>query len=62
MKVGLNFFPVNPKVPMPVARRADELGYESLWLGEHVVLPKAIESRYPSTPQSAAVERGSRRP
>jgi len=50
MKIGLNFFPINPKFLFPLARRADELGYESIWLGEHVVLPARIDSRHPYAP------------
>jgi probable F420-dependent oxidoreductase len=51
MKIGLNFFPINPKFLFPLARRADELGYESIWLGEHVVLPARIDSRHPYAPE-----------
>lgn len=29
------------------ARRMEELGYDSLWASDHVVIPYAIESRYP---------------
>lgn len=47
MKLGLNFFPVRPQFLLPVARRADELGYESLWLGEHLLFPSKISSKYP---------------
>lgn len=51
MKIGLNFFPINPKFLFPLARRADELGYESIWLGEHVVLPGQTDSRHPYAPE-----------
>jgi probable F420-dependent oxidoreductase len=51
MKIGLNFFPINPKFLFPLARRADELGYESIWLGEHVVLPVQADSRHPYAPE-----------
>ena len=47
MKIGLNFFPVRPQFLLPVARRADELGYDSLWIGEHLVFPTTIMSTYP---------------
>ncbi len=50
MKIGLNFFPVRPQFLLPIARRADELGYDSLWLGEHLVFPAAIASTYPYGP------------
>src|SRR5690242_9293515 len=29
------------------ARRAEALGYDSLWVSDHVVIPEAIRSRYP---------------
>ncbi|HET8576305.1 MAG TPA: LLM class F420-dependent oxidoreductase [Methylomirabilota bacterium] len=29
------------------SRRMEELGYESLWASDHIVLPYSIESRYP---------------
>jgi probable F420-dependent oxidoreductase len=51
VKVGLNFFPVSPRLLLPVAQRADELGYESVWLGEHVALPATIDSRHPYYPE-----------
>jgi len=50
MKIGINFFPVRPQFLLPIARRADELGYESLWLGEHLVFPTTIASVYPYGP------------
>lgn len=33
-----------------VARRAEALGYDSLWVSDHVVLPWTIRSRYPYNP------------
>ena len=32
---------------LEVCRRAEEAGFESLWGGEHVVMPDVIESKYP---------------
>jgi probable F420-dependent oxidoreductase len=51
VKIGLTFFPISPKSLFPAARRADELGYESLWLGEHVVIPAQVDSRHPYAPE-----------
>jgi len=34
---------------LDVCRHAEAAGFESLWGGEHVVLPSTIESRYPYT-------------
>lgn len=47
MKIGLNAWPVHAKFLMPAAVRADELGFDSLWLGEHLVFPTVIDSKYP---------------
>lgn len=37
-------------VIVPFARRMEALGYDSLWVSDHVVLPYRIESRYPYSP------------
>jgi probable F420-dependent oxidoreductase len=34
---------------LEICRRAEAAGFESVWGGEHVVLPSTIESRYPYT-------------
>ncbi|MBY0278626.1 LLM class F420-dependent oxidoreductase [Candidatus Binatia bacterium] len=34
---------------VPVAQRAEELGFESVWVAEHLVFPTTFESRYPYT-------------
>jgi len=47
MKVGLTVFPINPTFLFPLARRVDELGYESIWVGEHVVIPAQGQSEHP---------------
>ncbi len=51
MKIGLTFFPISPKLLIPLARRADVLGYESIWVGEHVVIPARVDSRHPYAPE-----------
>ncbi|MGF1598004.1 MAG: TIGR03619 family F420-dependent LLM class oxidoreductase [Acidimicrobiales bacterium] len=33
-----------------LARRLEELGYESMWTFEHVIVPRSYESRYPYSP------------
>jgi probable F420-dependent oxidoreductase len=50
MRIGLSFFPVRPALLLSLAQRADELGYESLWLPEHLVFPSTIHSQYPYDP------------
>jgi probable F420-dependent oxidoreductase len=48
MKVGLNYAPIRRKDQPRAAALADELGYSSLWYGEHVALPFDFDpSRYP---------------
>ncbi|MGI8549175.1 MAG: TIGR03619 family F420-dependent LLM class oxidoreductase [Dehalococcoidia bacterium] len=32
---------------LEIGRRAEQLGYDSVWLTDHVVLPEHIEARYP---------------
>ena len=50
MKISLTFFPVRPQFMLPIARHADELGYDSVWMGEHLLFPVKIASRYPYDP------------
>jgi probable F420-dependent oxidoreductase len=37
-------------VLLGVARRLEALGYDALWVSDHVVIPWRIESRYPYSP------------
>ena len=53
MKVGLAFassIAINGKDSLEICRRAEAAGFESLWCGEHVILPDSIASKYPYTP------------
>lgn len=54
MKVGIPLFMLRPEQLVPVAQRAEELGFESVWVAEHLVFPTTIESRYPYTPDGVA--------
>ena len=52
MKFGLAFassIGVDGTDALEVCRRAEAAGFESLWGGEHVILPSTIESKYPYT-------------
>jgi probable F420-dependent oxidoreductase len=52
MKFGLAFassIGTDPVSALEVSRVAEEVGFESLWGGEHVVMPSTIESAYPYT-------------
>jgi probable F420-dependent oxidoreductase len=47
VRFGLNIVPVRPADLGAVAARAEELGFESLWTGEHVLTPVRIGGGYP---------------
>jgi len=52
MKFGLAFassIAIDHASAMEVCRTAEAVGFESLWGGEHVILPSRIDSRYPYT-------------
>ena len=52
MKFGLAFassIAIDGPGALEICRRAEAAGFESLWGGEHVVLPSTIASRYPYT-------------
>ena len=53
MKVGLAFgssIGVEGADALELCRRAEAVGFESVWGGEHVILPDTIISKYPYTP------------
>jgi len=45
--VGVPLFRLRHEQMAGVARRAEALGFESVWMPEHLVFPLRIESRYP---------------
>lgn len=52
MKVGLAFASsvgIEGDAALEICRRAEAAGFESVWGGEHVVLPDVIDSKYPYT-------------
>lgn len=50
MKVGLVYIPTAyTEDPAVFARKAEEAGFESLWLGEHPVVPARFAAQYPTT-------------
>ena len=52
MKVGLAFassIAVDHDASMDICRRAESGGFESVWGGEHVIIPDSIVSKYPYT-------------
>ncbi|MCW2642227.1 MAG: putative F420-dependent oxidoreductase [Dactylosporangium sp.] len=46
MKFGLSLVGLRPRWYAEVSRRAEENGFESVWLGEHLVLPAEVPSTY----------------
>lgn len=47
MKFGVSLFPLRPEQIIAVTTRAEALGFDSVWLGEHVVTPAASDSKFP---------------
>lgn len=54
MDIGIHMPHVGPQATretiLGFARRMEELGYDSLWVSDHVVVPRDYESRYPYNP------------
>ena len=54
MKVGCHLPVYGPAATRPIilgfARRMESLGFDSLWVSDHVVIPWTIRSRYPYSP------------
>ena len=57
MKVGLFYFPASYTAsPATVARKAEALGFESLWVPEHPAIPAQYQSKYPLREDGKAPE------
>ena len=53
MKIGLAFASsvgIDADSALEICRRAEAVGFESVWGGEHVVMPDSIASKYPYSP------------
>ncbi|MEE8369328.1 MAG: LLM class F420-dependent oxidoreductase [Dehalococcoidia bacterium] len=50
MKIGFNVFLMKQELLTDVARKADELGVESIWISDHLIWPKEIHTEYPYSP------------
>lgn len=46
-KIGINIVPLAPNLINEAAVRAEARGYESVWSGEHVLVPVGAEQRHP---------------
>lgn len=49
MKFGFPLFAVSPRSYADVARLAEERGFESIWLPEHLIFPATMPATYPYT-------------
>jgi len=47
VKIGIPLFMLRPDHMAAVATLAERLGFESVWVAEHLVFPTEIRSRYP---------------
>ena len=59
MKFGIHYsigVSANPSAEeyIRIAQKAEELGYHSLWLGDHVVIPEKITAAYPYSADGSA--------
>jgi probable F420-dependent oxidoreductase len=55
MKIGLSWFFIKPmpfdrEVLLHYAKEADRLGFESIWIPEHAVIPHGYVTHYPYSP------------
>ena len=53
VRVGLSAYDITATELVHLAAAADDAGFESLWLGEHVVLPIDYGSEHPTTGDTA---------
>ncbi len=51
-QIGLNIVALDASCMASAGRMAEQLGFESVWLGEHIVVPTRIESDYPAGPNT----------
>jgi probable F420-dependent oxidoreductase len=49
MKIGLTAYDIHALEFQELARAADDAGFDSLWLGEHVVLPIGFSTAHPTS-------------
>ncbi len=52
MNIGISTFPTDYSIDIAVlARRAEELGFDSLWVPEHPILPVNANTPWPGSPE-----------
>jgi hypothetical protein len=61
MKIGVSTTITDYSIDVAVlASRAEELGFDSLWLGEHPIIPITATSRYPGSADGTLPEAANR--
>ena len=51
MNIGISTFPTDYSIDIALlAKRADEMGFESLWVPEHPIIPATTSSPWPGSP------------
>ncbi len=53
MKTGFNLFILRQDLIIDVARKADEIGIESILISDHLIWPQEIHPEYPYSPNPA---------
>ena len=56
LRFSINLFGTPVKDMVRLVPRADKLGFEAVWLGEHLVRPTRFQSHYPYSPTGSAQE------
>lgn len=44
----------SPEALISLAQRAEDLGYDSVWVSDHIILPREVSSFYPYSPDGVA--------
>jgi probable F420-dependent oxidoreductase len=57
MRIGLSVYDIHAGDLVELAAAADELGFDSVWLGEHIILPVGYGSDHPTAGTSAEQHR-----
>lgn len=47
MRYAVSLFPLRPQQMVQIAGEAEALGFEAVWLGEHIISPISMNSSYP---------------
>lgn len=54
MRIGISAYDIEARDLVELASAADELGFTTLWLGEHVVAPIGYRSVHPTSGSRSA--------